>query len=259
MKKFKKWILTEKADIFGFDKQRQKSEKGFVSMGAMGFKPEMIMDELARVSLGIKKPVHDWCSKVQWGTDTGSLKVEIGTFGSLKINVERKINDLEGNEIWLCKRVIAVNKTKFGNEQDVVASIHDTLKEVDGEMINMPIKDFDRLENLVVSLATQMKIKAPRFFMTEGIKKVNKNHYLIHWAMNGLGAEAPTARRVEQFDVHIQFIPETGIIRSWGCDISSPMRQHLWQIQPSEWNLYFAPTQPKQEIIESIVRAFEAY
>lgn len=82
---------------------------------------------------------------------------------------------------------------------------------------------------------------------------------MIFMTLRGAGVEAPTASRVEQFNINLQFDEQKGLIRCWGYDIASPTKQHKWLPQPSEWDEYFAPTQSLQEIENVIINSLLVY
>jgi hypothetical protein len=66
-------------------------------------------------------------------------------------------------------------------------------------------------------------------------------------------------RRALQFQIHLQYIPSLGLIRSWGNEISTSPKFTKWDIQPSEWDEVFSTSQDFKEIIENIMRILSTY
>ena len=62
-----------------------------------------------------------------------------------------------------------------------------------------------------------------------------------------------------EFQIHLQNVPNLGLIRTWGNEISTSMKSTEWEIQPSEWDEVFANTQKIEDISENIERIFSTY
>jgi hypothetical protein len=61
------------------------------------------------------------------------------------------------------------------------------------------------------------------------------------------------------FEINMSYNPKTGLVRSFGHDVQSPMKGHVWYPQPSEWDEYFSPAQDVSEIVDSICGALSTY
>ena len=256
-------------DIFGFEAEYPQFEKKEddgkpikrLDSGA-------VLDELAKSPLGTKQPTHTWHDMIEWGNGrNGDIKVTFSPLGSFKATIKKRQMDLEGNTVWICKKVMPLNAASFPDqpvskpsksESEIAGDIYENLLKIDKEFMNASEHEFD-MEDLVVEVAQRVKIYAPQLFIFNGCRKIDENNYIIYLGVRGQGVERRTARRVEQFDINMSFSRKTGIIRVWGCDISSPTKGHKWESRPAEWNENFATYQSKNEIAESIVNSLLTY
>jgi hypothetical protein len=100
----------------------------------------------------------------------------------------------------------------------------------------------------------------PEIFIFSGVKEIKKDeNYLIEFDLRGQGVEAPGSARVERFVIDMSYNPKTGMIKSFGHDIQSPTRGHVWYPQPSEWEELFSNGQDAKEIVETIGAALSTY
>jgi hypothetical protein len=264
---FKFLVLREFAD-FGMDRNKSKGPRKPLELGVAGpnkgefpidNKPvdsQIIIDELAMHQIANKEPFRK-LSGIQWGNgETGTLDVSISPLGSSKATVRRKIIDLEGNHMWICKKIFPI---KLEESKNIAIDLVDELEKLSKDMIEMPNREYKKLETLSLNLANKIRRFAPQVFMYEGINKINARNYIIYMSLCGAGVEAPGARRVNQFNINISFSPETGLIRIFGNDISSKSKGFIWSAMPSEWNEYFSPAQKSEEIEEAIMNALSTY
>jgi hypothetical protein len=276
MQKFTDWITNkvfkeewEFKDIFGFEAEYpQFDKKEDNGKPIKRLDSSLVLDELARSPLGIKQPSHIWHDMIEWGHgNNGDIKVVVSPLGSYKATIRKRQMDLEGNTIWICKKIIPLNDMSFPDQpvakpnksESVISNeIYENLLKIDKELINASSHDFE-LEDLVVEVAQKVKIYAPQIFVFNGCRKLDENNYIIYLGYRGQGVEAPGSRRVEQFDINMNFNSKKGIIRTWGCEISSPTKGHKWESRPAEWNEVFATSQSKEEISESIINALMTY
>jgi hypothetical protein len=259
---FKNWLISEKKDLFGFEREKERKAKPPMDENPIGpIAGDALMAELARHDVGTKKSIRNWYDHIQWGDgNTGSLRAYISPIGSYTVRIKRKVEDLEGNAVWICKKAIQL-KDRPGTLTEISQAndLTQELDRVDKEQIEMPSKDFKDFKRLVEKLASQCRSASPEIFMYEGVKKMSDEYYIIHFMVSGQGVEAPTARRVEAFHINVQYEREKGLIRCWGNDISSPTNQHEWQSRPAEWDEVFCPAQPMKEIVDSITVLLKAY
>jgi hypothetical protein len=277
MKRFNEWLLTEHGDIFGFDRPRKKDIFGFdrpkhaLARGTPGpnqgdmpidsVDSQIIMAELARHPIGNKMPEWVDTEGVIWGgKEAGAMQVELSPWGSYKVTIRRKINDLEGTARWICKRVFPVVEfDNDKNEEDMAMQLLDELEKLNEEMVEMPKNDYKDLEKLVLSLGSKVRRFSPEIFVFEGIKQISKNNYLIYLSLRGHGVEAPDSQRITQFNIDISYDEHTGLIRCFGNDVATKTKGHAWRLQPSEWDEVFCSTQSREEIENAILASLKTY
>lgn len=262
------WLGVPAERLFGFSNDVKASgpvkysEEPLEPLG-----PSMILDELTWLgSINNKKPNRLFENMVDYGHDADKMQVVISPLGSLKIIIRKIGIALEGSHIPICYTIYPlINDYNHNGESDdkieniIANKIADKLTEIDNRQLLTGVKDYDKLKELTLELARNVRANHPKCMHFEGVVSPNENQYTIYLQYNGQGVEAPSARRAEQFDIHMQYQKDTGLIRCWANEITSPTRQHLWQVQPSEWDEYFSPKQKNSEIIECIMNALYTY
>lgn len=258
-KSFKSWLFNEKADVFGFDKKMEPIKWKKLQDPADNLRVDDVLKEITKFDLGIKSGRQNWSNIVEWGYFTGAIKVESHP-ASFSLVVKRKIEDLKGSVVWVTKRVVSILETKKGQESEIVNGMIEECRKIDEQMVDMPSKNFTKIENLVSKITYHMRLKSQEKFIFKGVKKIKENNYITSWQMAGMGVEAPSQRRVEQFSLNTTYYPKRGLIRCWASDIGSESGENYsWRIRPSEWDLYFVPSQTVDEIVKANVVMFEMY
>jgi hypothetical protein len=266
MKTFKKWlILKEGKDIFGFEKERAAPKKVIDETPIVNIDPDVLMDTMLETNLGGLKAFSDFPDRVQWGREPGAIRMVISSLGSIKSIVRKLHTDLKGESVWICKKIMPYVEVSHANKEtyeSFASDIFEQIEKANKEDLEAPLNNYTKLESLAIKIANYCRRKdiIPEIFMFRGIKQIKKNeNYLIYFEPRGQGAEAPGSARLEQFIIDMSYNPETGIIKSFGHDIQSTMKGHVWYPQPSEWEEYFSPSQSPNEITEAIGAALSAY
>jgi len=263
IRSFTEWLASEKDDVFGFDRRAARN----VPVKAVetddpvhSFSNEFFLSELSSYSLGSKQPKWEWADHIEWGTgEAGTIRLQISPFGSNEITIRKKMNDLTGVPIWICKKVVPFSSEAGYKESILAQDILEDLKKLDAELLEMPDATFASLEELVVSLGNRAAIEAPLPLIYNGIRMLEENAYTIYFSLTGHGVEAPGSRQVEQFNIDVSYSPRRGTIRCFGYDVSSPKSGHKWEPQPSQWDEIFVPTQPRKEIEDAIMNVLSTY
>lgn len=260
---FKTWL--EMAD-YGFDKVKKPTGAKAPPDDALPIDPidsHLIIRELRRMPpLGQFLPEVKWNDVINWGNEVGALQIDISPLGSYKIVTRRKVKDLQGETTWICKGVLALNEeSEYNkNEPEIADELYQTLKEVSGQMIQGPAKEYPHFEKLANALNNATAREYPDYCMFPvGFKKISDDYYKCVFEFRGHGMEAPTTMRAEQFDIDLYWDKKKGLIRCWGYDIDSQTKQHDWRVMPSEWDEWFSPGQPIKEICEIVVGIFMTY
>lgn len=259
---FKDWLLKE--DIFGFEKN--KTEKSFEEKDKdpiIRIDAEIITEALSKMNLNGQVPFSAFPDEIQWGKNPGAIKMVISPLGSFK-NIIRKLQiDLEGNQVWVCKKVIPYRELLHVSKQfdeDLAIELFEIIEETNKQDIESFSKDYNNLERLTIKTSNKIQANLPKLLIFRGIKEIRKNeNYLIFFEYRGHGAEAPGSARVEQFVIEMNYNSKNGVIRSMGYEVQSPMKGHRWIPQPSEWDEYFSTSQSEEEISKCISSALGTY
>lgn len=263
MKTFKQWLLNE--DIFGFEKRRPKENVVLDQSPILPINTQIIIETLIESEVSGKEAFSDYPDQIQWGKNPGAIQMVISPLGSFKSIIRRLQVNLEGKQVWTCKRIVPYKDILKANKQideDVAHDLLDVIKEVNKDQIEAPYSEYNKLESLTLKTANYCRRKdiIPEIFIYRGIKQIKKNeNYLIFFECRGQGVESPGSARLEQFIIDMSFNPKTGMIKSFGHDVQSPTRGHVWYPQPSEWEEYFSPSQKDNEIYEAIGAALSTY
>jgi hypothetical protein len=259
IKSFRKWLLQEKTDIFGFEKEnaydfaKPRDENPLKIFGI-----DALMSYLEMQSVGTWPASRRFVNEIHWGTGNGSMRIWLGT--GLNVMIERQGIDLEGTPRWFTKKVFQIDQSGFGGYEEVVAN--DLLKELNRvyqSELDSPMREWNGLEKLVTSMASKIRRVARPIFIFEGIRKVDDNTFIIQLGLRGHGIEAPDQQRVEQNQTSVYYSRESGIIRMTNYNIESPIGAHTWELLPADTDWYFAPTQGQDEIIETIANTMHWY
>lgn len=259
---FRNWL--EFAD-YGFD--RKETVKGGTKIldDAGPINPidsSVIMSELKKMPpLGVWPARWSWQDIMEWGRDVGAIKIDISPLGSYKIIARRKIKDLQGENTWVCKKIIPLDENEHNdNEIPLAHNIYEHLEKISEENLDSPARSYPEFEKLVHTMRNSVTRDYPSYCMFPVFtKKMNEDYFKYVFEFRGHGVEAPTRARAEQFNIDLFWDRKRGLIRCWGYDIDSSVGQHSWKPQPSEWDEYFAPTQPLEEIVEAVSAAFMTY
>lgn len=256
-----KQYLKEGKDIFGFDNEFGLAQKKLAVIDDMPIDPidsEIFLSELNRLKIGTKRPLWDWHNKVQWGRSVGAVQADVSPIGSSKVVLRRLTSDLEGEPVWVCKKIMRLNDIGVNkNEVSVAYNIYNLLTEIDRQLIDAPERRYDNLKKIAQSLQIGLSINPPEIFIYEGARQISDNYYLIYFTYRGAGSGG--SFKAEQFNIQLSYDPKRGLIRSWGNEVVSEKGQRSWELNPSEWDEYFTPSQPIEEIVDAIKTAFSAY
>lgn len=270
---FKEWFGKSPAALFGFPspvKLPKSSENLYEQEPLEPLRVSGILSELVNLGkIGTKIPIRKFESKVIYGeaiNPIGNYVVEVSPYGSLKIVLRRQIADLQGETVAICKQILPlindynhVGIHDIEEELRIAVNVNTFLEEVDKTPLEKPDNKYTGLRKLALDLAAETRARHPHVMIYNGVVENNSNNYTIYFSFTGEGVEAPGSNRAEQFNINLAYYPEKGLIRCWGNDILSPIKQRLWRLQPSEWDEYYAPSQTNKEIVETIRNAFSTY
>lgn len=267
MKTFRQWILSEGKDIFGFGRVRgQAPEKQDAYDGPIiPMKADFLIEHMSRNKINGIDPFSAYPDQIQWGVNPGSVMMEISPLGSFKSIIRKLQTNLLGESVWVCKMIIPykdVMHSNFKFDESMSDQIFEKIQKAYEENVTAPNPEYKGLESLSVKLYKRCLKNdiLPEIFLPMGIRMGKKDeHYIIHFECRGQGVESPGSARLEAFLIEMHYDPKTGMIRSFGHDVQSPTRGHVWYPQPSEWDERYSPNQPENEIISSIANALSTY
>lgn len=264
---FKEWMTRTPDELFGFDSRKSLNNNRIQDMSDEVFKPlrfDLLINELVHLGpVNTKSPIKKFNDQVEWGDQPGAWTAVVSPEGSLRFTLRKLSADIEGDPIWVCKKVVPLQGQEFVNsefkETNIAHVIFSELTTLDNEMLDAPKDYFPEFERLVIRISDATRRDHPIIFVHEGIKKINDFNYIIYHSYRGHGVELPSALRCEQFDINCSFSPSKGTIRIWGNEIISRTKQHEWRQRTPRWNEMFMPSQSQQEITDCITKLFSTY
>lgn len=267
MKTFRQWLINEKADIFGFDKSKEPKGSDDKSYDGpiIPIKPEVLIETMMKETIRGQEPFSEYADQIQWGRNPGAMKMVISPLGSFKSIIRKLQLDLEGKETWVCRSIIPYKDLMHANkkfDENFAMDLFEKIEQIGEQEMEVPKSEYKELRNLTISLAYHCRKKniLPEIFIFSGVKEMKKDeNYLIEFELRGQGVEAPGSARVERFVIDMSYNPKTGLIKSFGHDIQSPIKGRKWYPQPSEWEEMFSSGQNPKEIVEAIGAAFSTY
>jgi len=251
----------EATDIFGFDQERatERADDNMLSKPINQFNLELMMDLLSKKPIGHQIPMSRFVNEIQWGSQPGAIRLEVDT--GLTFYIKRLGVDKTGNPRWVTKRMFQLNRSGYGGLEDAVSQeIYEHLEKYYQGQLDAPLEDYHDLDSLVTHIYNKMKRVSKDIFIPEGIKKVNDNVYILTLGVRGHGLEAQDQRRVEQNQTVVAYDRDQGTIRVFNYNIESPVGgPHSWNIMESDLDIYFFPTQSREEISECLAVHFKYY
>lgn len=259
MKRFKTFV--EATDIFGFDRKKKEDPltQELENEPLKQFNIELMMDHLARKKVGVHSPYMKFMNEIQWGDRPGAIKLEIAP--RMSFFVKKMAFDKLGQTRWVTKKMFQLNRNGYGGYEDAVANeIYEVIQQADKSGIPSAKESYDDLEHLVHDVAKKMKKVAKPMFLYDGIKKVGNENYVISFSLRGSGVEAANHLRIEEMLTQLTYDKEAGSIRVTNYKVASSVGgEHSWKIQPSDLDLYFFPSQDRDEIAETVAVHFKYY
>jgi hypothetical protein len=269
---FREWFSKTAEQMFGFDAElsfnktikRQPDEH---EEPLKPLKADILMDELVRLGpINKLKPRRTFLDHIEYGDQPGAIAVEISPLGSLRMTVRKLTTDSVGTQTWTCKKVFPLisqyHEISGERETRIANEVYDQISKLDDGKLDAPKNVYPEFEKLVLYLGDRVRRDHPQWFIYDGIKKLDHHNYMIVFNVRGQGVgrlQGDKPARVEEFNINLQHNPNRGIIRCWGYDVISPMTQHTWKPQPSEWDEIFMPSQSQVEIGEAVVAALSTY
>lgn len=261
MRRLKFKAFWEATDIFGFEPKKPKEEPfdHFMAKPIYGFDLELMMNYLSKKSVGANEANNDFISEMRWGSQPGSVKLEVDT--GYTFFIKKLATDKQGNPRWITKKAFQLNRNGYGGMEDVVAQeIYEQISKYAEGGIDSPLEEYKDLDALVHHIYGKLKRNAKQIFLPEGVKKINDDVYVIKFGVRGQGVEARNHQRVEQNQTMISYDKEQGTIRVTNYNLQSGTgRGHEFKINQNDLDVYFLPSQDKEEISEVLAVHMKFY
>jgi hypothetical protein len=256
---FQNWLLREFKDVFGFDNKIafQDAREDTNPTKTLNF--DILSERLMQHKVGEQNPHMKFINEIHWGDGPGSFRFLLGP--KLDAMIQRKVEDFNGTPRWITKKIWKINqKGTGGQEETIIHELLEYLAKLDSKPLDSPKRDYRELESLVYNMASSIRRTARPIFIFEGIRKVNDNEYIIRLNVRGQGLQAPNQQRVEENQTHVVYNPNTGMIRLFNFKLASDIKKgHNWQLMPPDFDCHFCPTQPRDEIVETISNVMHWY
>jgi len=250
--KFQDWLFREFRDVFGFDRDVRPQKKDKNSEWPIHqLNVESIINTLAEYHLPTRQGTANFVNEAQWGDDQGAIRLRVGT--GLNFFIDRQTLDLEGNPQWITKKIYQVDQSGIGDkEETIVQELFDEIKVIDEQPTDSAKRDYPEIESLVANMAGKLRRTAKDIFVYEGVRKIDENDYVIRFTLRGHGQLSRDGWVVKENQTHIVFDTKKGLLRVMNYDVANQREGRNWVIRPSEIDVYFCPTQTKEEMSEAI-------
>jgi hypothetical protein len=261
---FVKWLSLQEYADYGFaDKLKNKQTSSGLKEKPENviFKVDEFLDILTEILESDNlKIIRKWTEEIHWSDNGHYMEVNVNPLGSLRITTRKFIKDIKGNKTPLCKDVFDLDKEHNGKENLVAEKIYKRIKRIRENNYDHAVSNYSGLEKLSKILFKACLETYPSYIMfPKGLKKMDDNYYKIFFEFKGNGAGVPGNSRAEQFDIDLNYDKEKGLIRCWGYNIDSPMKQREFIPQTSEWNEYFSPNEKPEKIVMMMIKTLMTY
>jgi hypothetical protein len=222
------------------------------------FDLEYMRDMLCERMLGEMHPFSRFVNEVQWGDGPGALRFNIDP--KTGVYIERLGVDLSGEKRWCTKKYFQINRHGYGGFEEVVTQeLFDHLQEIYKDPMDSPSADYRDLKMLVINMAERLRKEARPLFLFDRIAKMDENRYLICFNVRGQGVQAPGQTRIEKNVTDVNYYPNEGYIRVINYNYESPLGEHKWEVSGPDMNLFYFPTQSRDEIIDPVATNLRFY
>lgn len=250
----------EAVDIFGFDKKTVVEDPETETKPIRQFDIELMMHYLSKKTLGLNEAnYNDFMNVITWGQNAGAIKLEIDTGYTFK--VQRLNYDLGGTPRWATKKMFQLNRRGIAGFEDMIANeIYEHIQRVDKNPLDAPNREFKETDRLAWYFADVLRKSAKPLFLWKGIKKLDEHLYQIIFEARAAGVGDTDHRRIENNVTQVAYDETDGIIRVTNYNIESSVGgSRSWTIDPIDLDLYFFPTQTKEEMGDALAVFFKYY
>jgi hypothetical protein len=265
---FQEWLTKSPEVMYGFRPNMARAKVPFYQEEPIeAFNTDKFMTSLGKMGQIDHLVVDDsWPCQLTYGQGLGKIYIVASPYGSYKIILRRYVTDAQGNLTPICRLVVPlVNDFNHRGPNDpgeevLAVKMFDKVKQINKEQFPAPNTNWhEQFVKFVYEFGKVTKLKHPEIMKFAGIVKLNNLNYIVIFDLKGAGVGGPLNTKTNKFLINLQYLPDRGLLRSWGYDVWSPSIS--WEYQPaySEWDEYFCPTQPKEQIISCLMEIFMTY
>jgi len=257
-------------DIFGFEdieaRKEKKEQESDDELPLRAFNVQWMMDVLSRKKINKRIKSSDaFLDHVVWGNPKSDGSIRVRLTPNIEIYIERRTTDKEGAGVWILKRVFKPKLKEFAGQEEIVAN--DTFEEVEklyDEKIDSAADEYDSLMSLAKRMATRIRSHAPLIYNYQDTKEVNKSYYIISFAIRNAGVgklvtRGRTQGQSPEVTIDVNFNKERGLIHVILGTVSAGAEGSGWEVDLPYLDSWYAPSQDKDEIIDTVLTALKYY
>lgn len=251
--------FAEAKDLYGFEKEKP-IPKFQNDLPVNHFQYNKMFDYLSQTMIGELKIYKPFDDQIQWGNEGGAIRVRLTP--NQGINIERLTSDLQGQPLWITKKLLKIKVNEYAGREDIVASdIVDHIKNVAFEPLDGPVADYQKLHILTNKIVEKVKDNIHDMFVYQEVKKVNDNNYNILFSIVGAGVGKLAHRKSGGWTpagiIDVSYDPRNGSIRGIVNTVSVENDADPWGIDIPYVDSKFSPSQPMSEIVNAIINGLK--
>jgi hypothetical protein len=190
-----------------------------------------------------------------WGDKVGAIRARLTP--NKGVIIERRTSDLQGQSLWIVKKTFKIKTEEFVGHEDIVADdVSKHVKIIAHEPIDSAQREYSGLFGIVRRIVEKVQAKVNPMFTFQEVKKVNENNYNILLSVAGYGQGKLVSRLKPGPSsggiIDMSYNPETGMVKGILTTIEVE-ESGAWEIDVPYFMGQFAPSQPPEEIVSSMI------
>jgi len=266
--RFKLFESGKLADRWGFEEIEARKEKPEKPQDddkpIRSFNVQWMMDVLSRKKInGRIKATDAFLDHVTWGDMDGAIRVRLTP--NIEVMIERRTTDLEGAKTWVLKRFFKPKLEEYaGKEEEVSKEVFEEVEGLYKEAIDSASENYGNLLSLSKRMADRIRTHAPLIYDYQDTKEVNKDYYVIYFSIRNAGVGKLVSRSQRgslspEVTIDVNFNREKGLIRVIISTVSYGAEGQGWEVDVPLLDSFYAPSQNKDEIIDTVLAAIRYY
>jgi hypothetical protein len=266
-----KFFTEGKLDIHGFEdlaakKEQEDGPPEDDELPIRSFNVQWMMDVLSRQKIGGRiRASEGFLDHVIWGEKRqGAIRVHLTP--NIEVFIERGITDKEGAFTWVLKAVFKPKLQEYAGKEEIVArEIFEHVEKLYNTPVDSASDDYDMLLHLTKRMANRIRTHAPLIYDYQDVKEVNQNYYIIYFSIRNAGVgklvgRGPDSGRLSpEVTIDVNFNKERGLLHIIMATVSAGGKASGWEVDLPYLDSWFAPSQNRDEIIETVLTALKYY